>query len=282
MTTSDCNAQLEVLPKADLIITMGDGCIQEMGTYNELLESKGAMSKLIADHLSDSQQASPSGGKGDIENAEDIELKKVHLEDEIEAAHDKEEGGGAPKTNVSAQNLTTKEERTTGTLSGSVYLQYAKSMGGLWVSVGCFCLKKHLLTSGFPFPSQKAPIFLGLLLVAQTANVGTTVFLSFWSESSLGWSQGRYMGGESFPPSFCFPTPTVHRSFFLSLRCPRSLLHAPHFLRLPYSVPGRHAILVQPLQRRLLGHHENDCRLARPDPDRTDHLATVQGYHLSR
>ena len=41
---------------------------------------------------------------------------------------------------------------------------------------------------------QKAPLFLGLLILAQTANVGTTIFLSFWSESSLGWSQARYMG----------------------------------------------------------------------------------------
>lgn len=128
---------------------MGDGCIQEMGTYSELLESKGAMSKLLAEHLSESRHAALVDGEDVIESAEGIELKKVHIEDEIEAAHDKEEGAGSPKTVVSAQNLTTKEERTTGTLSGSVYLQYAKSMGGLWASVGCFCLKKYMLTSGF-------------------------------------------------------------------------------------------------------------------------------------
>jgi ATP-binding cassette, subfamily C (CFTR/MRP), member 1 len=41
----------------------------------------------------------------------------------------------------------------------------------------------------------RAPFFLGALVLAQAANVSTSVFLGFWSVSSIeGWTQSRYMG----------------------------------------------------------------------------------------
>jgi hypothetical protein len=55
----------------------------------------------------------------------------------------------------------------------------------------------------------KAPLFLFALVCAQAANVGSTVFLGFWSGSELGWPQGRYMVLPFllYPSSFMFYHP---------------------------------------------------------------------------
>ena len=46
----------------------------------------------------------------------------------------------------------------------------------------------------------KVPLFLGALVLAQSSNVGTTILLGKWSESSTpglgipGWTRDQYMG----------------------------------------------------------------------------------------
>lgn len=113
---------------------MLDGRIAEMGTYDQLLESKGAMAKLLAEHLSESQQQAPASlDVGLAEDPELIELKQVHIQDEAEAHLEHEQASDAKKP-IANGGLTTKEERTVGALDGAVVRKYVGSMGGLWVS----------------------------------------------------------------------------------------------------------------------------------------------------
>lgn len=126
-------SQLEVLPKADLIITMADGRIAEMGTYDELLRAEGAMAKLLADHLAESLKVVNKEKKGVLEDPEIIALKEVHIQDEIKAHADAETNADV-KSSAKSGALITKEERTTGALGNSVYIRYIRSMGSLMVS----------------------------------------------------------------------------------------------------------------------------------------------------
>ena len=44
------------LPKMDLIITMNDGEVSEMGTYDELMENDGAFADFMQVYLNDKSQ----------------------------------------------------------------------------------------------------------------------------------------------------------------------------------------------------------------------------------
>jgi hypothetical protein len=145
--------QLEVLPKADLIITMADGRIAEIGSYDELLRADGAMAKLLAEHLAESQKPADDSKDGLVENPEIIALKEVHIQDEIKARADTGEGKGA-KPSAKSGALIEKEERTIGAVGNSVYAKYIRSMGSLWVSTAePLCLfDPGPLTP--PFPSR--------------------------------------------------------------------------------------------------------------------------------
>jgi hypothetical protein len=131
--------QLEVLPKADLIITMADGRIAEIGSYDELLRADGAMAKLLAEHLAESQKPADDSKDGLVE--------------EIKAHADTGEGKGA-KPSAKSGALIEKEERTIGAVGNSVYAKYIRSMGSLWVSTAePLCLfDPGPLTP--PFPSR--------------------------------------------------------------------------------------------------------------------------------
>lgn len=145
---------------------MVDGKIAEKGTYQELLSAGGALAKLVAEHVSEKNpgQLEEKEEVGVIETKEDLELKEVELHEKLdEAAED-------AKKNDPGALLTMKEERETGAVSLRVYKRYMQSMGSMWI----------------------APLFLGCLMLAQAANVGTSIFLGKWSDSAIeGWSQGQ-------------------------------------------------------------------------------------------
>ncbi|CDZ96790.1 Multidrug resistance-associated protein/mitoxantrone resistance protein, ABC superfamily [Phaffia rhodozyma] len=149
---------LEVLPKADLIITMVDGKIAEKGTYEELLAANGVLAKLLAEHVSQSSHDGADAEYDAIETREDVELKTVGIE--VEQAAEREQLAeqanklGSDRTNegtaaeqTKAQDpgalLTMKEEREVGAVSLSVYARYVRSMGSYRLApifLGCFVL----------------------------------------------------------------------------------------------------------------------------------------------
>ncbi|CED82131.1 multidrug resistance-associated abc transporter [Phaffia rhodozyma] len=146
---------LDVLPHADHIIFMDAGQIVEQGTYNDLLQSGEAFSKLIADFGSIAKE------NGTDENdASEIPVIKAERERKVRAP-------AAPGV-----ALMQDEDRAVGAVSGQVYKHYAESMGSVWW----------------------APILLSFFAMAQVATVGNNIFLGFWSAQSIGgFSEGDYM-----------------------------------------------------------------------------------------
>ena len=45
--------QLRFLPECDYVISLGDGCIEEQGTFAELMENNGTVAKLYTKHVAD-------------------------------------------------------------------------------------------------------------------------------------------------------------------------------------------------------------------------------------
>jgi hypothetical protein len=187
--------QLEVLPKADLIITMVDGRIAEIGTYNALLKAEGAMAKLLAEHIA----ATPGAGAGDeglLEEVQEIEMKKLHVEDELVSHAQEKDAEAVGHDSKLKGGLISAEERETGAVGGAIYAKYIRSMRGFWVSrdLSLLSFSSRPLTTGGPL--QKAPTFLALLLLAQVRTLTVPPVLypeqKLTQRRSIAGSQRRY------------------------------------------------------------------------------------------
>ncbi|PPR03716.1 hypothetical protein CVT24_007391 [Panaeolus cyanescens] len=146
---------LHVLDKTDYIYVMDNGVIIEQGTYEDLIANSVVFSRLIAEYGSLEEESE----NGDAEPG-----SRRKKQDAVDA-----EGGGPKKADA---QLMQTEERNTGAVEWNVYGRYLKYGGGLFW----------------------APIILGLLTLAQGAQVGNSLFLGFWTAGSVpGFRQGDYM-----------------------------------------------------------------------------------------
>lgn len=159
--------QLDVLPRADLILVMerdddNEGRIIQQGTYQELLHQEGVFQTLVQEYGSAAVGNSTSiKGEGETQG-KDLELEKDGGQDEV-PEEDKQKGG----------KLLLDEERQTGEISWRTYLHFLQAIDGWWMVV--------------------AVIFA--LLWLEASRVLTFLFLGFWSRDRFeNMSQGGYMG----------------------------------------------------------------------------------------
>lgn len=85
-------------------------------------------------------------------------------------------------------NLMQTEERATGAVTFQTYIKYLR-FGGRYVGVRVNISSAHISISVW-----WAPTIIILLILSQMANVGNSLFLSFWTDQSLGFTQSGYMG----------------------------------------------------------------------------------------
>ena len=145
--------QLHVLPRADRIFCMHQGKIVEQGTYDELMSHGGDFARLVDEY----------GGK---------EEKK---EEEEEAEEDAIEEASAEKEKKPQQKgkaLMQIEERATGSVDWTVYAEYARAGGGLWV----------------------IPAIIVSVMCCNGVNIATSLWLSYWTSNKYGLSEGTYVG----------------------------------------------------------------------------------------
>lgn len=161
---------LHFLPDVDRIITLEDGRIVEMGTYDELNTANGPFQRLVVEF----------GG----EKEKDEEQNK---EDEAEAIEDTDEDGKKPvktdranlsggksggKSGDKAGALMQAEERNTGSVSLRVYLTYLKYGRGAYM----------------------VPICVMSIVLMQVANILNSYWLIWWQKDHFHEPIGFYMG----------------------------------------------------------------------------------------
>ncbi|KAJ3112059.1 hypothetical protein HDU96_004984 [Phlyctochytrium bullatum] len=152
--------QLHFVPQCDIVITMKDGQIAEMGSYQSLMKANGEFASLMRSY----------GGvghddEGDSKDDKSEDEKTTGVEELKEEERDVKEAGDESKQKKA---LILEEERMIGTLKNSVFLTLAIAMGG-----GFFML---LLTL--------------TLTLTQVTRLVNDLWLVWWSSRSIPGLQG--------------------------------------------------------------------------------------------
>ncbi|XP_045495079.1 multidrug resistance-associated protein 1 isoform X4 [Colias croceus] len=166
------------LAQTDLVLVLRDGEISEVGTYQQLLEKKGAFAEFLLHHLSDAERTSPEELdeiKQDLESKLGSEfqnklqrarsLSESTSESELPAAGDRSGSvkrrtpeGATPNDLKEKNKLIEAEKAETGSVKWAVY--------------------KHYLTSVGVFASV---VTIVMNLVLQLFQVGSNYWLAKWS-----------------------------------------------------------------------------------------------------
>jgi ATP-binding cassette subfamily C (CFTR/MRP) protein 1 len=159
--------QLDVLPRADLILVMerddqNEGRIIQQGTYQELLNQEGVFQTLVQEYGSAAAGHSTSI-EGEKEGQGEVEEPKKEEGDLIVPDEEKQKGG----------KLLLDEERETGEITWMTYLNFLRAVDAWWM-VGAVLFSFAWL---------------------EGSRVVTFLFLGFWSRNRFeDMSQGGYMG----------------------------------------------------------------------------------------
>lgn len=96
---------LHFVSEVDYIYTLQNGIIEEEGTYADLMEKRNGLYRLLQEHGgSKAEEESPEGGIEEAAPGKEIQRK------EPKSSGNRKEGG-------SGEGTTTKEARTTGSVS---------------------------------------------------------------------------------------------------------------------------------------------------------------------
>ncbi|WRT69592.1 uncharacterized protein IL334_006581 [Kwoniella shivajii] len=171
---------LDVLPKADLVLVMdrigdNEGRIVQYGTYSELRNQEGIFCTLMEEFGAIEKREDEINCKEDIDTTIKSESKapKEAPEEVLQSAGDDEERSSVLREKGEASKVFIDEERITGNVTWSTYLAYFQALNSPFYIILC----------------------ASFLFLTQASAVGNSLFLGFWSGSTIkGFSQGDYMG----------------------------------------------------------------------------------------
>lgn len=147
--------QLHVLHRVDRIVWMKDGEIHKVATFKDLMENDEQFADLMK-----------------TTNSEEKKEEEDEEEEEEEEREEEKKVSQKKKGKKPAGVLMQAEERQVASVGWSVYLEYIKASGTIF----------------------NAPIVLLILILSQGANIMTSLWLSYWTSSKWGLSDGIYIG----------------------------------------------------------------------------------------
>lgn len=148
--------QLHVLEKVDRVLWMEEGRIQAIGTFDELMHNNLGFAEMMSKISTEKK-----------EEQVDKCAESDDIEEEEKGEKEEEEAKKAP-----TKALMRAEERAVSSVSWNVYSAYIRASGSILV----------------------LPLVLGLLVLGQSGNILTTLWLSWWTSDSYHMSNGDYIG----------------------------------------------------------------------------------------
>lgn len=145
--------QLHVLSRCDRIIWVEGGELQAVDTFDNLMANNEDFVQLMSTTAKEEEKEA---------------VAEVN-EDEVEVVVKDSKKQRKQKKQAALMQV---EERATKSVSWSVWIEYIKAGGGIWVG----------------------PLVFILLVLSQGANIVTSLWLSYWTSDKFGYSEGAYIG----------------------------------------------------------------------------------------
>ena len=163
------------LPQVDDIIVLKDGKVTEQGTYQELLQKKGAFAEFLVEYMTEQEDDLGEDLKQQLQEVvSDKDLSKALSRINSVEGKDKERSLSAnntEKTNLkkpgteeekAGTKLIVTEKAETGRVSYSVYWWYMKNLG--WPGL----------------------LIIFMTLLYQGSQIATSIWLTIWTDEILG------------------------------------------------------------------------------------------------
>ena len=147
--------QLHVLSRCDRIVVLEDGAIRTVDTFENLMANDDLFRTLMATTAQEEKEEEMIPVKGE---GDEREAKKKEIQSKVKAKK--------------AVALMTEEERAVSSVSWGVYGAYLRASGTM----------------------LNAPLAIFFLTASQCANIATSLWLSFWTSDTFGFSTGKYIG----------------------------------------------------------------------------------------
>ena len=144
--------QLHVLSRCDRIIWVEAGHVQAVDSFENLMSTNPDFAHLMSTTAKEEEKK--AGGEGS--------------EDEVEAEVKSTKKQRRQKKQAALMQV---EERATKSVSWTVWMEYIRAGGGIWVG----------------------PLVFILLVLSQGANIVTSLWLSYWTSNKFGFSKGSYI-----------------------------------------------------------------------------------------
>ena len=217
--------QLHFLKQVDVIILMNNGHVEAMGSFSQLNRKNSAFNRIMAS-IADEEHDVPESFI-----AEDVNTSPITMNDSNTAASSGTLPGSDDyeDTTKSAARLMSREERTYGSVSMSVFLEYVRFAGGLPIAIavllgaasvqGSRLLSDWFATTYYNETTMEATMDLSTFMLRYSL-IGFTVALSGVAFSTIlslaGITAGRRLFREATfgvlkAPTFFFDSNPVGR-----------------------------------------------------------------------
>lgn len=147
------------------ILWVQNGRIDALGTFNELMTSNPAFAEMMSLTAKEEKKKAPSE-KSLIVDDEDADSDHIEMEKLV-----KERSKAAQPAEQESKGLMTMEEKAQKAISWEIYYAYIKASGSI-------------LT---------APFVILMLCLAQSSNIMSTFWLSYWTSQKFHLSNGVYV-----------------------------------------------------------------------------------------
>jgi ATP-binding cassette subfamily C (CFTR/MRP) protein 1 len=161
--------QLHYMSQCDLIVTVKEGVIAEMGDYQTLMHQQGEFQHLMETYVVRDEETEEEEEEKDPKAKAKVKAKSQSSK--VENGKNQDKVAATKETVETAKRLMQAEERAVGSVSWSIYLYYAAALGGLFIT----------------------SLAIGMVAISQGSSVVSSLWLSWWTSYKFNLSTNWYI-----------------------------------------------------------------------------------------